>query len=470
MTVRDTILARMPNSIFGRLRLLLVMVFAIGAVVALGAAWIFSTTAATDAYDRLLLSAGAQIRDAIQTDQGRIIALPPDSAFETLAQSTGDRFFYSVRAPNGEVLTGDSSLNAMNAQPSEGAATFATRDFAGAPMRTVTLYRLIATPTAKGWCTVVVAQSLGARHALIARLMLKIGAIIVFVGAVGVAASLVAVRKALAPFDRIGQALAERQAHDTTPLQVESPVETQALVETINVAQRRLYDRMSKLQNFAGIAAHQIRTPLSALNVQTQLLLTDKTARARGQRVERLRKHINALSRLTNQLLGQAMVSFRSERIPPQRIDLVELVRQALRDAIPESLDRDLSVDFEPTQAPVFTDGDPVILREALVNLINNAVIHGAPSLLRVRVAVVGADAIVSVSDDGPGIAPSLWENAAQPFHLVRADGEGAGLGLSIVADVARTHGGELAFGRTDDGLFSISLILPLASGKEGQA
>lgn len=464
MTARSNAAMLMPGSIFGRLRLLLVAVFAVGAIIAMAAAWAFSTAAATDAYDRLLLSAAAQISDAIQVDQGRIIASPPDSAFETLAQSTGDRFFFSVRAPDGDVLTGYPALTVVNSPPREGTAIFGTRDFAGAPMRTITLYRLIASPTVKGWCSVVVAQSLDARHRLIVRLMLKIGAIILFVGTLGFVASLVAVRKALAPFDRIGRALAERRAQDTAPLHVDSPRETQALVEAINDALRRLHDRMSKLQSFTGIAAHQIRTPLSALSAQTELLLTDKTPDARLQRVDRLRKHIATLSRLTNQLLGQAMVSYRSERIPHQRVELIELVHQVLRDAIPESLDRDLSVDFAPIEAFLYVEGDTVSLREALVNLVSNAVIHGARSLLRVRVLVDQPNAVVSVADDGPGIDPAFWESAVQPFDLPRNERDGAGLGLSIVADVARAHGGELAFARATDGLFEVSLIISLAS------
>lgn len=174
--------------------------------------------------------------------------------------------------------------------------------------------------SAKGWCSIVIAQTVEARHRLVMRLMLNIGAIILFVGVLGFIASLVAVRWALAPFDRIGRALAERRAQDSAPLQVESPRETQALVDAINDASRRLHDGMSKLEGFTAVAAHQIRTPLATLGVQAELLLGDRTAAARRPRVDRLRKHVAALSRLTNQVLGEAMVSYRrSAHAPRQR-------------------------------------------------------------------------------------------------------------------------------------------------------
>lgn len=465
MTLRSIVASKMPESIFERLRLLLIAVFAVGTLVAMGAAWLFSTTAATEAYDRLLLSAAAQISDAVQVDHGQITALPPDSVFETLAQSADDRFFFAVRAPNGDLLTGHPGLTVRRTPRQEGSVVFDTRHFAGTTMRTVTVYRLIASPTAKGWCSIVLAQSIDARHRLVVRLMVKIGALIFFVSAIGFAASLFAVRRALAPFDRIGRALAERRAQDTAPFQVESPRETQTLVDAINDALRRLNDRMSKLQGFTSVAAHQIRTPLSALSAQAELLLTDKTAGERVRRVNRLRKHIAALSRLTNQLLGQAMVSYRSERIPHHRVELIELTHQVLRDAIPESLDRDISVDIEATEAAIHVEGDRISLREALTNLVSNAVTHGARSLLRVRISTDQDNAVVSVADDGHGIDPALWDSVTQPFHSPRHEGAGAGLGLAIVADVAHAHGGRLAFARSEDGLFEIRLLIPVASG-----
>lgn len=456
----------MPPSIFGRLRLLLVAVFSVGAIIAMIAAWTFSTTAAADAYDRLLLSAATQLSDAIGVDQGKITALPPDSVFETLALSTGDRFFFSVRAPDGKVLDGYPDLQVASPAHENEAPVFNTRHFAGASMRTVTIHRLIASPAVKGWCSVVVAQTLNARNRLVVRLMIKIGATVFFVGTLGFIASLFAIRRALVPFDRIGGALAERRPQDTTPLVIDSPREIQALVGAINEALRRLQERMSKLQRFAGIAAHQIRTPLSALGAQAELLLSDRTASARAKRVERLQKHIATLSRLTNQLLGQAMVSYRSERVAHERVEIIALIHQVLRDAIPESLDRDISIEFEPVEKALYVQGDAISLREALVNLVSNAVIHGAPSLLCVRLTSQGDNAVISVIDDGPGIDPALWPDVTRPFFQVRDEGDGAGLGLAIVADIAQAHGAELIFGRDEHGFFAISLMVPLASGE----
>lgn len=452
-----------PNSILGRLRLLLATVFSVGGLLTLVAAWFFSTTAATEAYDRLLISAATQISEAIDVEQGMFSVLPPDSAFETLAQSKGDRFFFAVRAPDGALLTGRPTLRAVGRPSREGGPTLDYASIDGDPMRTITLFRLIASPGAKGWCSVVVAQSLNARENLVGRLMTRIGAIILFVGALGYFASLEAAKRALRPFDRIGRALSERRAQDTGPLEVDSPRETQALIETINAAFQRLDERLNKLQNFAGVAAHQIRTPLSALSAQTELLLMDRTPQARENRVKKVRSHLIKLSRLTNQLLGQAMVSYRTDRIPHQRVELVELIRHVLRDSIPESLDRDLAVDLQLDADSLFVLGDAVTLREALVNLVSNAVIHGATTMLQLHIKVDGDHAVIVIADDGPGIPPELWETALQPFQIPRTDGPGAGLGLSIAAEVAEAHGGALSIDRPRNGLFEIAFRIAIA-------
>ena len=334
------------------------------------------------------------VRDFLKSHLPGHLVFGPDRLGAQLegSKAFSDNFMAEAGIPHGTSVICDSLESALKALPAQELPVVLKADGLAA---------------GKG---VVVAQTLNARNRLVVRLMLKIGATILFVGTLGFLASLFAIRRALAPFDRIGAALAERRPQDTAPLVIDSPREMQALIGAINEALRRLQDRMSKLQRFAGIAAHQIRTPLSALGAQTELLLSDKTSSARANRVERLRKHIVTLSRLTNQLLGQAMVSYRSERVPHERVEIIALIHQVLRDAIPESLDRDISVDFSPTEKLLYVQGDAISLREALVNLVSNAVVHGAPSLLRVRLTAHGSNAVISVMDDGPGIDPALYE------------------------------------------------------------
>jgi len=453
--------AATERSVFDRLRLLLAAVFLGGAALALLAAYAFSNAAANETFDRLLISAAVQMAESVGVEDGRLTAAPPDAAFETLALARADRLFYAIRAPDGRLLTGGESLSAPPPDLDLEHPRIADVQVAGAPARQVTLGRYITTPDAAGWASIVVAQTRQERDALAWRTMLRTGALIVFVSGLGLLASLGAARRALLPLARIEQALAARDAHDVSPLDVASPRETQALVDAINLVMARFADRMSKLHGFVGVAAHQIRTPIAALTAQVELLEDDRTPGARRARLERIRSRLAEIGRLTNQLLGHAMIVYRAEVAPSAPVDLAEVARLALRDGAPLALDRDLTVTLTAPDAPLVVDGDATNLREGLTNLVHNAVAHGARSRLEVTVRREGDEAVVAVLDDGPGLSEAAWQAALTPFGAPRTGRPGAGLGLSIAHEIAQAHGGRLSCRRTPAG-FEVRMILPL--------
>lgn len=454
--------AHTQRSVFDRLRLLLASVFVVGGALALGAAWFFSNTAANETYDRLLISAAVQMAETVAADQTQVSVTPPDAAFETLALARDDRLFYAIRDPQGRLLTGYPGLAAPPPTADLEQPRIGDAHVLGAYVRTVTVGRYITTPAGDGWASVVVAQTRQARDALALALMTRIGALIVFVSALGFFAALVAARRALLPLARIEQALAARDVNDVTPLNVASPRETQALVDAINLVMARFADRMAKLHAFVGVAAHQIRTPIAALAAQAELLETDRTPSARRARADRVRTRLSELGRLANQLLGHAMIVYRADTVPHAPVDLADVVRDAVRDGAPLALDRDLTVQLNTEARDLVIPGDGTSLREGLTNLINNAAVHGAPSRLEVTVSVEGDHAVITVFDDGPGVPPAAWAATLTPFSAPRTGRAGAGLGLSIAHEIAVAHGGRVEFRHPAGGGFEVRMVLPL--------
>jgi two-component system sensor histidine kinase TctE len=213
----------------------------------------------------------------------------------------------------------------------------------------------------------------------------------------------------------------------------------------------RLSGRIALMQRFIADAAHQIRTPLAGLASQVDLLTEESRPERQEQQLTRVKERTAELGRLTNQLLNHAMIIHRAEVAEFDTVDLAALARQTLISAVPLSLDHDVDISFSDPQEPVLMRGDAVSLREALSNLIHNALKHGAETRLEVRVLADGDAAVVEVVDDGPGIPVSEWQRVREPFHTKSASG--SGLGLSIAGDVVRAHGGEFRFReRSDDG------------------
>jgi two-component system sensor histidine kinase TctE len=456
------------RSLYSRIIFVLAVIFGAGAV-ALGlAARFYAQVAADEAYDRLLIGAAFQIAETINAQEGTVSVDPPVSAFETLSLSNNDRIFYKVSDPRGTVLTGYDDLTTADHSRGSNEPVITDGEYRGFPVRIAVVGRFIADQTVGGWAQVTLGQTREARGHLARDLTWK--ALLLVLGMTGLAfaGALFAVRRALEPLNRIEREIRSRDPNDLQPLDVETPREIQVLVATINRFMDRLNGRIALMQRFIADAAHQIRTPLAGLASQVDLLATNSNPAQRAQQLERVRERTSELGRLTNQLLSHAMIIHRAEVAQFEAIDLTGLARQTLINAVPLSLDREVDISFDAPPSPVFIRGDPVSLREALSNLIHNALKHGAESRLVVRVLADRDAAVVEVVDDGPGIPKSEWQRVREPFHTKSESG--SGLGLAIAGDVVRAHGGELHFRERSEEGFAVVLRFRLQAESLGVA
>jgi two-component system sensor histidine kinase TctE len=428
-----------------------------GAALLAYAASDYADRAAQDAYDRLLVGAAEQIRETLRIEDGVITTDIPVSAFVALSLSRQERVFYRVTGPAGETLTGYDDLPATrDATPPGDKVWDAT--YRSAAVRIATLRQFMAGAPVPGWATVVVAHTTSSRTALARDLTLRALLLLGIMSVIALAGVAAAVRFALSPLHRISSALAMRQPNDLTPLDVPAPPEISGLVEAINRFIARLSDRMEDLRHIIDDAAHQIRTPITALSAQVDLLQAETSPERRKRQIERIAARTAQIGRLVNQLLSQTLVSHRARSATPERLDLRDVLRQAAADAVPEALDRDIAVSFEMPENPVMIEGDPVTLREALRNIIDNAIQHGARTRLRLAVRQETDAVVAEIADDGPGIPDEHWPMVSRRFWRASGDGEGFGLGLAIAADVARAHKARLDFARLGEGEFAVRM------------
>lgn len=463
-------MTRREPSLFSRLAALITLTLGGGALILAAAAWYYARAAADEAYDRLLVGAALQIAENLAVEAGALTIRLPSSAFELLGLAERDRIFYRVVDPAGRGITGYEDLGTgLDLGRIRATPVVEEGRYGGEPVRIAAVGRAFADPTVAGWAHVVVAQTQEARRALARDLTLKTLVVVAVMSLLAIGGAMLAIRLALDPLQRLGQALRRRDPHDLTPVALATPREVGPFVASINHFMGRLDERVTLLQHFVADAAHQIRTPLTALAAQVELLGQSKLDTTGRQHFTRVQDRTRELAQLTNQLLSHALVIHRADSVPLQPLDLEDVARRAFRAAVPITVDPEIVVSFEGADEPAIVAGDAVSLREAIVNVIGNALRHGARSQLAVRVVAGDEEARIEVEDDGPGIPADQWHRVTQRFGASRSQEGSAGLGFAIATEVMAAHGGALSFREKGERGFTVILSLPRLT-KEGRS
>ncbi len=218
------------------------------------------------------------------------------------------------------------------------------------------------------------------------------------------------------------------------------------LARTLNEMMGRLAATAARERRFTADAAHELRTPLAATIVALEVTLSrERDADAYRLTLLNVQRQVGRLERLARQLLLLSRLDARTPAAEFGPLDLCATVALVVDEFATRYPAVPVAVDLG-ARCPLLVSGDEALVTSAVRNLLDNAAIHGGPTV-RVAIALRPAgddDAEVRVCDDGPGVDPSLAPHVFQRFRLgdqARRAG-GSGLGLSIVEGVARAHGG----------------------------
>jgi two-component system OmpR family sensor kinase len=277
-------------------------------------------------------------------------------------------------------------------------------------------------------------------------------------------------KRGLAPIRETSSRVSHRDASRLDPLPVDNvPLELQPLVEQINALLQRLEASLGGQRRFLADAAHELRTPVSALALQVQLAARAQGGEARAAALAELNAGIERARRLVQQLLDFARLEPGVQSAPFAPVDLARLAREVVgaSAARAEELGVDLGAD---APGAVLVSGAEAELRSLIENLLDNALRY-APRESAVTVSVRRADhsAQISVVDAGPGIPEAERERVFERFHRVAGDiTPGSGLGLSIAKAIVERHGGSIALGDARPGNdppgLAVTVRLPAAS------
>lgn len=278
------------------------------------------------------------------------------------------------------------------------------------------------------------------------------------------------VGRGLAPLGRIASAVKERSPTALTPVPTTAlPVEIRPLAEALNDLLARLDHSFALQRRFAADAAHELRTPLTALNLQVQLAERAANDTERARSFEKLRQGLRRATRLVQQLLTMARLDPDAAASPPTSIDATALIASVIEDLRPLATERQIRVTSNAGSDECHVTGNEEALRILFNNLVDNAIRY-TPSGGHVEAAVerVGADVVLTVEDNGPGIPEEERERVFDRFYRGQAPGvSGTGLGLAIVSQVAEMYRGRVALGASPAGGLRVEVRLPAQSAKD---
>ena len=294
-----------------------------------------------------------------------------------------------------------------------------------------------------------VAQSWHVREQLAREAALRVLAPLILLLLAMAAVLVWVVSRGLAPLRRLAAEVQRRDALSLAPLAAaDLPAEATPLVEQLNRLLARLADAFGKQRAFVADAAHELRSPLTALSLQLQLLDRAPDEAARSEARARLGAAIERAVHLATQLLTLARHEPEGAPMQPRALALDGPVREGISDVHALAAARGIELSLETEGSPQVL-GDPDALRILVRNLVDNAVRY-TPAGGKVRVRVLGPDAgpmvTLQVEDNGPGIPASERERIFDRFFRRPGAAEGGtGLGLAIVKAVAEQHGARVS-------------------------
>ncbi|MEI2416547.1 sensor histidine kinase N-terminal domain-containing protein [Orrella sp. JC864] len=401
------------------------------------------------AYDRSLAGALRAIDLNISTASGGLSMEQPYLMLEFFELTANGTVYYRVATEDGLAEIGSPGLPLPDPRPRSGEPVFYEAQYQGQPVRVATLMREMDPPLAgdHGRLVVQVAESMQTRQVFLNAVLRRAIERDLLVIAIAVLLLVVGVFIALRPLGRLRDELEERSADDLRPIEAgELPLEVQPMVQALNRHVERHAAQSQAQRQFLDDASHQLRTPLSVLRMQVGYALRETDPAQMRAALAAMDEGLDRAERMTNQMLSLARArdaGVMRHELAFETVDMAELGQAVLRTLLPAARAKRLDYGLEAEEGPCRIHGVEWLLREALSNLVDNAIRYspeGGTVTLRVSGGPQGC--LVEVIDSGPGMSARDIAQAGVRFRRGEAGKKrlGAGLGLAIVRAISDLH------------------------------
>jgi len=415
---------------------------------------------AADRFDRSLLSAALAISRDVAVSGGD--ALSPETN-ALLTDTSGGKVYYHVYAPDGVFVTGYATPPIPPGRVTLDTAgqSYFDGQYQGSRMRVLRFIAAMQIDGLTGEFTITVWQNIDLREQFVRDLAMR--SFLVLAALVFAVALVVwfGVRYGLRPLFELEMSISRRSADELTPIRRAVPQEAKGLVSTLNHLLEQVTGSMKAKDEFISNAAHQLRNPIAGVVAMSEAVQSAKSFAVMKERSAELVVAAHQASDLANKLLA-----LERAKTTGTGVGFAQFAASGFLAEIGKTLDQAAAkkgvklVMVPPGQAQIF--GNKIMLREAVINLIDNALVHGGRALTEIRVSArdMKDHMEISVVDNGKGIAPADLPRAVERFSQVEPS-SGSGLGLAIAKATAEHHGGELVLGTSGRGLCA-QINLPL--------
>ncbi len=445
-----------------RARLIVIILTPLLMISIAAGAWQFrnATVRAEEIFDRGLLSAALAISRDVAASDGDALSV---ATRQLIRDTSGGELFYHVYAPDGVFVIGyatppvaPTGTSTVLTEP-----LFYNAHYQGREVRVLRVQDVATVSGMSGIFTFTVWQNMEVRSSFVRESVTRSFAVI---AVLVVSVALVVwfgVRLGLRPLLDLEEAISKRTPTELEPIRRAVPVEAHGLVSTLNALLDRVSRQISSKDAFISNAAHQLRNPIAGVLALAESVQSAPDVATMKSRSVDLVEAARDASLLTNQLLSFERAKGTDMTSGGTQVDFSTFVRSVIDRFVQQT--HDVSVELICTDTgPVGVLCDEVMMREALINLLNNSVVHGGIGLTRIEIAlsIEGSNAVLAITDDGIGIDPDNHVQAMGRFSQAKA-GPGHGLGLPIATTVMQRHGGSLEILDCSKGA-QIKLKLPL--------
>ena len=434
------------GSLRNRLMLTLIGGAAVLAILLFFAVRNYAVLVAQQGQDNILAASATSMLDAATIRDGFVELDLPYSAFSMLSTSADDRVFYAI-LQDGEFLSGYQDLTFSENQ------TFQSDELRGSTVRMISASRTLIGANNRTEIQIVIAQTQDALSETLDQISRNAAFLGIGFFALAAALSFWATSATIGQRGKLSSSVTLRGPQDLSPFTKPVPREMVPLVSSLNSLMGRLDHSLSQSEDFIAEAAHRVRTPLATVRSYAEATLQRVDKEENREAMRSMVKAIDESSRAAGQLLDHAMITFRADHLERDDIDLVELVRDLVQRMTPIADMKDLTLSLQGDER-VLCSGDPVLIQNALRNLIDNAMKYG-PAESSIEITVSDTPRVhIKICDHGRGFPTEEIENLTARFQrgANAKDTVGSGLGLTIARDVAIAHGGEIKLENQPEG------------------